>query len=70
VKWAIELAEFRLRFAPQHTIKSQVLADFIAEWTPIPDVELTKEAAIPAANGNKPWTLEYWCMNFDGSLTL
>ncbi|XP_066160597.1 uncharacterized protein [Oryza sativa Japonica Group] len=35
VKWAIELAEFDLHFEPRHAIKSQVLADFIAEWTPV-----------------------------------
>ena len=33
-KWATELAEFQLDFRPRHAIKSQVLADFIVEWTP------------------------------------
>jgi hypothetical protein len=33
-KWAAELAEFQLDFQPRHTVKSQVLADFIVEWTP------------------------------------
>jgi hypothetical protein len=33
-KWVTELAEFQLDFRPHHTIKSQVLADFIIEWTP------------------------------------
>jgi hypothetical protein len=33
-KWAAELAEFQLDFQPCHAIKSQVLADFIVEWTP------------------------------------
>jgi hypothetical protein len=33
-KWAAELAEFQLYFQPRHAIKSQVLADFIIEWTP------------------------------------
>jgi hypothetical protein len=35
-KWAAELAEFQLDFQPRHAIKSQVLADFIVEWTPRP----------------------------------
>jgi hypothetical protein len=35
-KWAAELAEFQLDFQPRHTVKSQVLADFIVEWTPPP----------------------------------
>jgi hypothetical protein len=33
-KWAAELAEFQLDFQPRHAIKSQVLTDFIIEWTP------------------------------------
>jgi hypothetical protein len=35
-KWATELAEFVLDFASRHAIKSQVLADFIVDWTPPP----------------------------------
>jgi hypothetical protein len=35
-KWAAELAEFQLDFQPRHAIKSQVLVDFIVEWTPSP----------------------------------
>ena len=35
-KWAAELAEFQLDFQPRHAVKSQILADFIAEWTPSP----------------------------------
>jgi hypothetical protein len=36
--WAVELAGFQLDFQPRHAIRSQVLADFIAEWTPTPSV--------------------------------
>jgi hypothetical protein len=32
-KWAVELAEFELDFVPRHAVKSQVLADFIVNWT-------------------------------------
>jgi ribonuclease HI len=35
-KWAAELAEFQLDFQPRHAVKSQLLADFIVEWTPPP----------------------------------
>ena len=35
-KWAAELAEFQLDFQPRHAVKSQILTDFIAEWTPFP----------------------------------
>jgi hypothetical protein len=30
-KWAAELAEFELDFIPRHAVKSQVLADFVAD---------------------------------------
>jgi hypothetical protein len=33
-RWAVELAEFELDFIPCHVVKSQLLADFIADWTP------------------------------------
>jgi hypothetical protein len=35
-KWAAELAKFELDFLPFHAVKSQVLADFMADWTPPP----------------------------------
>jgi hypothetical protein len=35
-KWAAELAEFELDFLPHHAVKSQVLANFMADWTPPP----------------------------------
>jgi hypothetical protein len=33
-KWVAELVEFELDFIPRHAVKSQVLADFIVDWTP------------------------------------
>jgi hypothetical protein len=33
-KWAAELSPFDLHFVTRTAIKSQVLADFVAEWTP------------------------------------
>ena len=38
-KWAIELLPFEIIYKPCRTIKSQVLADFIAEWM---EAELVK----------------------------
>jgi hypothetical protein len=32
-KWVVELAEFELDFIVRHVIKSQVLADFVVDWT-------------------------------------
>jgi hypothetical protein len=50
VKWEIKLAEFSLQFMPRYAIKSQALADFMAEWTPIPDIERPEETAYPAVD--------------------
>ena len=54
-KWALELMGHDMRYIPRTAIKSQALADFVAEWTevqlPTPDV-----------------THEYWTMYFDGSV--
>jgi hypothetical protein len=33
VKWSVELGKFDMNFYPQQAIKSQILADFISEWT-------------------------------------
>ena len=33
IKWAIELSEFNIRYKPKTSIKWQVLADFIMEFT-------------------------------------
>ena len=34
-KWAIELGALNIDFTPRKTIKSQALADFVAEWIEI-----------------------------------
>lgn len=59
-----------MQFVPWHVIKSQALADFVIEWTPVLDFEQAKETALPAANDGKTWTLEHWSVNFNRSLTL
>ena len=52
-KWTLELMGHDMRYIPHTTIKSQALADFVAEWMevqlPTPDI-----------------THEYWTMYFDG----
>ena len=53
----MELGSFELTFQPQTTIKSQALADFIAERTEIQTLTISEK-------------LEYWTMYFDGSLML
>jgi ribonuclease HI len=54
-KWAVELMGETLSFAPRKAIKSQVLADFLAEWT---------NTQLPTA----PIQPELWTKFFDGSL--
>ena len=54
-KWALELMGHGISYAPRMAIKSQVLADFVAEWT---------EIQMPPAVIDQ----EYWTMYFDGSL--
>ena len=34
-KWALKLMGQGISYAPRTTIKSQVLADFVAEWTEV-----------------------------------
>jgi ribonuclease HI len=57
VKWSVELGEFDLEFCPRQAIKSQILADFVSEWT-------ETQQPPPAEK------LEHWKMYFDGFLNL
>jgi ribonuclease HI len=54
-KWVVELMGETLSFAPRKAIKSQVLADFLAEWV---------DTQLPTA----PIQAEHWTMYFDWSL--
>ncbi|KAK1661913.1 hypothetical protein QYE76_050072 [Lolium multiflorum] len=53
-KWGIELSAFDIAYKPRTAVKSQVLADFVADWTEAPDASLEPEP-------------ETWVMHFDGS---
>jgi hypothetical protein len=65
-KWAAELAEFELDFVQRHAIKSQVLADFIVDWTP-------SASPLRGADDSEPeprasvFTRPHWTLFFDGS---
>jgi hypothetical protein len=54
-KWALKLMGLNISYAPRSDIKSQVLADFVAEWT---------EIQTPPA----PIEHETWIMYFNGSV--
>jgi hypothetical protein len=65
-KWVAELTEFELDFIAHHAIKSQVLANFVADWTPPPSLlgepdGSTPEPPAPAFTG------PHWTIYFDGS---
>jgi hypothetical protein len=69
-KWAAELAEFQLDFQPRHAIKSQVLADFIVEWTPSPSAPGGSDPDLdptPVEPRVPVFTEPYWTLFFDGS---
>jgi hypothetical protein len=67
-KWAVKFAEFELDFISCHAIKSQVLANFIVNWT------------LPASHPGGPddtepeprapvFTEPHWTLFFNGSLS-
>ena len=58
IQWAIELSEFDDRYQPRSAIKTQVLADFIAEFTPNQGKQDGEDEA------------QKWVVNVDGSSTL
>jgi ribonuclease HI len=69
-KWAAKLAGFQLDFQPRHAVKSQVLADFVAEWTPAPSVPggPRDDSDPPRQEVRAPvFTGPHWTLFFDGS---
>ena len=57
VKWVIELSEFDIRYKPRTSIKGQVLADFIMEFT---STEPTETAYLAS-------DLPIWRLSVDGA---
>jgi hypothetical protein len=69
-KWVVELVEFQLDFQPRHAVKSQVLADFIVEWTPPPSAPWGPDPdsdPTPAEPRGPVFTEPHWTLFFDGS---
>ncbi|KAJ9553525.1 hypothetical protein OSB04_017570 [Centaurea solstitialis] len=54
-KWSIYLSGFDIEFKPKTAIKSQVLADFVAEFSP--GLEPTTCDEVVMISDNKPWIL-------------
>jgi ribonuclease HI len=64
--WVAELSKFELDFVARHAIKSQVLTDFVADWSSTPRLlgesdGNTLEPPTPAFTG------PHWTLYFDGS---
>jgi hypothetical protein len=57
VKSSVELGEFEIEFCPRQAIKSQILTDFMSEWT---EIQMPPPKERP----------EHWIMYFDGALNL
>ena len=57
MKWAIELSEFDIKYKPKTTIKGQVLADFVMEFT----------SAEPGENTQASTDLPIWKLSVDGA---
>jgi hypothetical protein len=56
-QWAMKIGQYDIEFVPRRAMKSQALADFIAEWT---DSDVRGIGDLP----------DHWVMYFDGSYTL
>ena len=56
-KWAVELMGYEVKFVPRTAIKSQALADFIAEWTKVqaPTLEISHEYTGPSTLTGRSW---------------
>jgi hypothetical protein len=54
---SVEFEEFDIEFCPRQAIKSQILADFVPEWT---EIQMPPPKERP----------EHWIMYFDGALNL
>ena len=61
IKWAIELSEFDIRYKPRTSVKGQVLADFIVEFTP------SNTPAQPTETTQLAPDLPIWRLSVDGA---
>lgn len=61
-KWTVELSEYDITFQPCTALKTQVLADFIADFTPNVTPQADKELLNLTECSNSKWML-----SIDGS---
>ncbi|XP_070006418.1 uncharacterized protein [Nicotiana sylvestris] len=56
-KWAVELSGYNIEYQPRMTIKSQILADFVADFMPTLVPEVEKELLLSSGTSSGVWTL-------------
>jgi hypothetical protein len=64
-EWEMELSGFDLHFAMDTAIKSQVMVDFVAEWTEVPIQDEDPLSSLPGKEDP-----ECWVMYFDGVFSI
>ena len=62
-EWNIELQAFQLEFSTTRVIKGAALADFVAEWTDVPTLEVGEDRST-SPGSEAP---DGWVMYFDGA---
>ncbi|XP_068332925.1 uncharacterized protein [Pyrus communis] len=72
MKWALELGQYSLAYQPRTAIKPQLLADFIAEFTPSLKAAATQPESTPevtehAITIHAPPDRDFWHLPVDGS---
>ncbi|KAK0594549.1 hypothetical protein LWI29_017364 [Acer saccharum] len=65
-KWAVELSEYDISFHPRSAMKSQVLADFITDFTPGESVQAEQELVALT----ETTTPGKWILSVDGSSSI
>ena len=72
IKWAVELGEFDIKFTLRTTIKGQVVADFVEEFS-YPTKVFESKKAFPSTSGMQPVSDDptnpsnIWNVRIDGS---
>ncbi|XP_019226279.1 PREDICTED: uncharacterized protein LOC109207752 [Nicotiana attenuata] len=56
-KWAIELGGYDIKYQPRTPIKSQILADLVADFSPALVPEVEKELLLKSGTSSRVWTL-------------
>jgi len=56
-KWAVKISRYDIEYRPRTSIKSQILADFVAYFAPALITEVEKELLLKSGTSSVIWTL-------------